>query len=39
VAVTRAVNCEALYAALSADQQKLFDRRIVQALREPLGTS
>jgi len=29
----------ALYAALTADQQKQFDRRIIQALREPLGNS
>lgn len=29
----------ALYAALSPDQQKQFDRRIIQALRDPLGNS
>ena len=28
-----------LYAALTPDQQKQFDRRFVQALREPLGSS
>ena len=29
----------ALYGALTAEQQKQFDRRIVESLREPLGTS
>jgi hypothetical protein len=29
----------ALYAALTPDQRKQFDRRIIQSLREPLGTS
>ena len=29
----------ALYAALTADQRNQFDRRIIQALREPLGSS
>lgn len=28
-----------LYAGLAPDQQKQFDRRIIQALREPLGNS
>ena len=28
-----------LYGALTPEQQKLFDRRIVESLREPLGTS
>jgi len=28
-----------LYAALTPDQQRQFDRRIIQALREPLGNS
>jgi hypothetical protein len=29
----------ALYGALTPEQQKLFDRRIAESLREPLGTS
>jgi hypothetical protein len=29
----------ALYAALTPDQRKQFDRRIIQSLREPLGSS
>ena len=29
----------ALYAALTADQKKQFDRRIIQSLKEPLGNS
>lgn len=29
----------ALYAALTPDQQKQFDRRIIQSIREPLGRS
>ena len=29
----------ALYGALTPEQQKHFDRRIVESLREPLGTS
>jgi hypothetical protein len=29
----------ALFAALTPDQRKQFDRRIVQSLREPLGSS
>lgn len=29
----------ALYATLTSDQRKQFDRRIIQSLREPLGTS
>lgn len=29
----------ALYAALAPDQQKQFDRRIIQSIREPLGRS
>ena len=29
----------ALYSALTPDQRKQFDRRIIQALREPLGSS
>ncbi|HXX83538.1 MAG TPA: Spy/CpxP family protein refolding chaperone [Casimicrobiaceae bacterium] len=29
----------ALYSALTPDQRKQFDRRIIQALREPLGNS
>ncbi|HEY2815836.1 MAG TPA: hypothetical protein VGK44_01750 [Casimicrobiaceae bacterium] len=28
-----------LYATLTPDQEKQFDRRIIQALREPLGNS
>lgn len=30
---------DALYASLSADQRKMFDRRIMQSQREPLGNS
>lgn len=30
---------QALFAALTPDQRKQFDRRIIEALREPLGTS
>jgi len=29
----------AFYGVLTPDQQKQFDRRIIQALREPLGSS
>jgi hypothetical protein len=29
----------ALYAALTDDQRQAFDRRVIQSLREPLGTS
>jgi Spy/CpxP family protein refolding chaperone len=29
----------ALYAVLTPDQRKQFDRRIIQSLREPLGNS
>jgi len=29
----------ALYGVLTPEQQKQFDRRIVESLREPLGTS
>jgi hypothetical protein len=28
-----------LYAVLTSDQRKQFDRRIIQSLREPLGNS
>ena len=28
-----------LYSALTGDQQQAFDRRVIQSLREPLGTS
>ena len=32
-------NMEALYAALTPDQRKQFDARVIQSLREPLGSS